>query len=391
MHTFFSIRMLSLKIFFKERKYFAPAFLYSCFALVFSTWIIYIPFLAEKLQITEGQIGTALFFASVGSFVMIPLANRLTDVLGVGRQAYWGYVLYGTSLYGIFLGASYYWLLAALFYYGMTSSVFAIAVNSLIAEMEKQAGKYIMTGSHGFWSIGGIIGASLGGYLAGRFELPLVHLSVLLVVLIGAQTFLRKEYYHIKGEARKKGEKRSTPWKPMLLIALIGMILMASEGAIADWSGLYLKQVVVVKPELLGLGYALFAGGMAVGRFTGDALSLRFGSWRLLRSAILVSLVGFALVLTVQTVLVFAGFLVVGLGFSIVVPEIYRLASNVPGVRAADGISLIAASSNVGFITGPVVLGFVAELHTLYASFLVLTVFVFLAYVLGSIQKRRAN
>src|SRR5690554_4926945 len=92
----FSIRMLSLKIFFKERKYFAPAFLYSCFALVFSTWIIYIPFLAEKLQITEGQIGTALFFASVGSFVMIPLANRLTDVLGVGRQAYWGYVLYGT-------------------------------------------------------------------------------------------------------------------------------------------------------------------------------------------------------------------------------------------------------------------------------------------------------
>ncbi|MCA1744221.1 MAG: MFS transporter [Bacteroidales bacterium] len=382
--------MLSLKIFFQERKYFAPAFLYSCFALVFSTWIIYIPFLAEKLQISEGQIGTALFFASVGSFVMIPVSNRLTDILGVGRQAFWGFILYGTSLYGIFSAPTYYWLLVALFYYGMMSAVFAIAVNSLIAEIEKQAGKYIMTGSHGFWSLGGIVGASTGGYLAGRFGMPLVHVTVLLVLLIGAQFYLRSEYMHIKGEARKKGEKRQMPWKPMLLIALIGMIMMASEGAIADWSGLYLKQVVLVRAELLGLGYSLFAGGMAVGRFTGDALSLRFGSWPLLRSAIAVSLLGFGLVLTAQIVMVFAGFMVIGLGFSIIVPEIYRLASNVPGVRAADGISLIAASSNVGFLTGPVVLGFVAELYSLYVSFMVLTAFVLAALLFSGIQKRRS-
>ncbi len=381
--------MLSLKIFFKERKFFAPAFLYSCFALVFSTWIIYIPFLAEKLQISEGQIGTALFFGSVGSLLMIPVSNRMTDILGIGRQSFWGFILYSTSLYGIFSAPTYYWFIAALFYYGMMSSVFAIAVNSLIAEIEKQAGKYIMTGSHGFWSLGGIVGASTGGYLAGRFGMPLVHLTVLLVVLIGLQFFLRREYMHIKGEARVKGEKRSTPWKPLMLIALIGMIMMASEGAIADWSGLYLKQVVLVRAEYLGLGYALFAAGMAVGRFTGDALSLRFGSWRLLRTAILISLVGFALVLTAQILVVFVGFLVVGLGFSIIVPEIFRLASNVPGVRPADGISLIAASSNVGFLIGPVVLGFVAELYSLYVSFMVLAAFVMAALMFATIQKRR--
>jgi MFS family permease len=381
--------MLSIKIFFKERKYFAPAFLYACFALVFSTWIIYIPFLAEKLQISEGQIGTALFFGSVGSFVMIPVSNRLTDVLGVGRQSFWGFILYSTSLYGIFSAPTYYWFLAALFYYGMMSSVFAIAVNSLVAEVEKRAGKYIMTGSHGFWSLGGILGASTGGYLAGRFGMPVIHLTVLLVILIGAQILLRREYMHVKGESRKKSERRHTPWRPLLLIALIGMIMMASEGAIADWSGLYLKQVVLVKIELLGLGYAMFAGGMAVGRFSGDALSMRFGSWRLLRSAIALSLLGFALVLTTQTLVVFGGFLVIGLGFSIIVPEIYRLASNVPGVRAADGISLIAASSNVGFLMGPVVLGFAAELYSLYASFMLLTGFVLAALLLATIQKRR--
>ena len=164
--------MLSLKIFFRERKFFAPAFLYACFALVFSTWIIYIPHLAAKLHMSEGQIGTALFFSSLGSFVMIPLSNRLIDVLGVGRQAFTGLILYAFSLYGIMLAPTYSWLIVALFSYGMVSAIFSIAVNSLIAEIEKRAGKYIMTGSHGFWSIGGIVGASIGGYIAGKFGMP---------------------------------------------------------------------------------------------------------------------------------------------------------------------------------------------------------------------------
>lgn len=179
------------------------------------------------------------------------------------------------------------------------------------------------------------------------------------------------------------------PWKPILLIAMIAMVMMASEGAIADWSSLYMKEVVIVRAELWGLAYALFAVGMAIGRFMGDAMSLRFGSWRLLSMAVLTSIVGFALVLSTVSVIVFCGFLIIGLGFSVVVPEIYRLASNVDGIRPADGISMIAASSNIGFLTGPVILGFVAELYSLYASFLVLTGFVVIAFVLVSLKKRR--
>jgi fucose permease len=105
--------------------------------------------------------------------------------------------------------------------------------------------------------------------------------------------------------------------------------------------------------------------------------------------AVLTSIVGFALVLSTVGVIVFCGFLIIGLGFSVVVPEIYRLASNVDGIRPADGISMIAASSNIGFLTGPVILGFVAELYSLYASFLVLTGFVVIAFVLVSLKKRR--
>ena len=379
--------MLSIKIFIKSRKYFAPAFLYSCFSLVFSTWVIYIPFIAEKMQINEGKIGGALFFTSLGSLLTIPLSNKLVDILGVGKQAFIGFVLYALSMYGMFLAPTYTWLCAALFLFGMMSCIFAIALNSLVATIEKQAGKYIMTGSHGFWSIGGIIGASTGSFIAGKLNMPLVHITILIAILLGLQLWLRKEYIHIRSEPRIEGKKGRLPVKPLLAIASIALIMMASEGAIADWSALYLKKVVMIKSHLLGFGYALFSLGMTLGRFTGDALSHRFGSWKLLRMAIGTSLAGFTLVLLVHPALALTGFFIIGIGFSIIVPEVYRLASNVKGIRTADGISFIAATSNVGFLTGPVLLGFIAELHTLYMSFMVLTVFVITALVMSLVRK----
>lgn len=379
--------MLSVKIFINNRKYFAPAFLYTCFSLVFSTWVIYIPFIAEKMQITEGKVGGALFFTSLGSFLTIPLSNKLIDILGVGRQAFIGFVLYAISMYGMFLASDYVWLCTALFLFGVMSSIFAISLNSLVATIEKQAGKYIMTGSHGFWSIGGIIGASTGGFIAGKLDMPLVHISILIAILIGLQIWLRKEYTHIRSEPRLKGDKHKFSVKPLIAIASIAMIMMASEGAIADWSALYLKKVVLMKNHLLGFGYALFSMGMTLGRFTGDALSHRFGSWRLLRMAIGTSLIGFTLVLMVHPALALIGFFIIGIGFSIIVPEVYRLASNIKGIRTADGISFLAATTNVGFLTGPVLLGFIAEMHSLYVSFLILSVFVTTALVLSLIKK----
>jgi MFS family permease len=379
--------MLSFKIFFQNRKYFAPAFLYSCFSLIFSTWVTYIPYIADKLHITEGKIGGALFFTSLGSLTMLPVSNRLVDKVGVGRLAFFGFVFYAMAMYGMFLAPNYQMLCLALFCFGMTSSVFAISLNSLTAVIEKRAGMYIMTGSHGFWSIGGMIGASTGGFIASMLGMPILHITVLIIVLIGLQLWLKKEYFHIRSEHYEKEKNRKFPIKPLLAIASIGIIIMVSEGAIADWSALYLKKVVVMKGPFIGLGYALFSLGMTIGRFTGDALSHRFGSWKLLRMAIGTSLIGFMLVLLTLPFSTLPGFFVIGLGFSIIVPEIYRLASTIKGIKTADGVSFIAATVNVGFLTGPVALGYIAELHTLHMSFIVLSGFVTLAFIMSFLRK----
>jgi MFS family permease len=379
--------MLSFKIFLQNRKYFAPAFLYSCFSLVFSTWVTYIPYIADKLSITEGKIGGAIFFMACGSLTMLPISNRLTRLLGEGRQAFFGFIFYAIAMYGMFLAPTYPWLCAALYFFGMMSSILAISLNSLTAIIEKQAGMYIMTGSHGFWSIGGMIGASTGSFIAGLLHKPLLHISLLVVVLITLQIWLKKEYFHIRSEHFVKQKHGKFPFKPLLGIASIGLVMMISEGAIADWSALYLKKVVVMKGLFIGLGYAFFSLGMAIGRFTGDALSSRFGSWKLLRMSIATSLIGFMLVLLASSYSAIPGFFIIGLGFSIIVPEVYRLASNIKGIRTADGVSFIAGTSNVGFLIGPAFLGFVAELQSLHLSFIVLSCVISLVLVFTFINR----
>lgn len=380
--------MLSVRIFFTNKRFFAPAFLYSCFSLVFSTWVTYIPYIAEKLGITEGKIGGAIFFIALGSLTMLPISNRLTDVLGVGRQALTGFTGYAIALYGLFLAPNYPLFCAALYLFGMMSSVFAISLNSLTAVIEKQSGMFIMTGSHGFWSMGGMIGSATGSFIAGLLHRPLLHISILIILLLSINyLWLCKEYIHIRTEKIPRKERGKLPLKPLIGIGVVGLVTMVSEGAIADWSALYLKKIVVMKYQFIGLGYALFSLGMAIGRFAGDTLSRRFGSWKLLSMAISTSLAGFILVIYASPFTAMPGFFIIGIGFSTVVPEVFRLASSLKGIRTADGVSFISGTANFGFLIGPAFLGFVAELQSLRISFVVLALLISTALVFTLFKK----
>jgi predicted MFS family arabinose efflux permease len=381
--------MLSFNVFIKQRKYFASAFLFACFSLIFSTWVTYIPHIADKIGITEGKIGGAIFFSAVGSFLMIPLANRFVDRIGVGRSTYLSLVVYAFTLFGPFLAYNYGSLCVALFIFGMASSWYAISLNSLTATIEKQDKVYIMIGSHGFWSIGGMVGAASGSFIAALLHNSLIHVSLIVVFIVGIQTYLRSEYYFRRGEHPSKEKHGKKHIKSLFIIAIIGLILMVAEGAIADWGALYLKKIVHIPIQYIGMGYAVFSFAMMIGRFSGDSLSKKHGSWQLLTYATLLSIMGFLLVLILQPIISLFGFFIVGLGFSVIVPEVYRLASNVEGIHTSDGVSFIAASTNIGFLAGPVLLGFLAEFKSLHLSFIVLTAFVSLAFFISLWKNRR--
>lgn len=381
--------MLALRLLFQNKKYFASAFLYACTSLIFSTWVTYIPQIAEKIGITEGRIGQAIFFSAMGGFVMIRICRHFVDKVGVGRYMYFALIAYCVSFYGPFLAYDYTTLCISLFVFGMANSSYSIALNSLTATIEKQDKVYVMSGSHGFWSLGGMVGAATGSFIAALINNPIVHISIVVLIILIIQTRLRKQYYDRRGELQQLGKPKSASMKPLYVIALIGLILMVSEGAIADWGALYLKKIIFLNIKYIGFGYAAFSLAMMIGRFTGDALSRRLGSWQLITYSCLLGLVGFLLVLVLNPIVSIFGFFVVGLGFSVVVPEVFRLASRIEGIKTADGVSFISATSNIGFLIGPVLLGFIAELKSLHLSFMVLTIFVSLAFFIALWQYKR--
>jgi fucose permease len=383
--------MISIKFFFRNKKYFASAFLYSCFSLIFSTWVTYIPHIAEKIGITEGRIGKAIFFIALGAFFMIRICRHLIDRIGVGRYTYFALLIYCICFFGPFLAFNYVSLCISLFIFGAAGSSYGISLNSLTATIEQEEGVYIMSGSHGFWSLGGMIGSAIGSFIAASVHNPLLHISVLVILIQIIQLRFKSQYFFRKGKHTPKEKHEHNGIMPLFIIALVGLVVMVSEGAIADWSALYLKKIILLNIKYIGFGYSAFSLAMMIGRFTGDSLSKKLGSWQLITYSSLIAIMGFLLVLILNPFFAIAGFFTVGLGFSVIVPEVYRLASNVDGVKTADGVSFIAATTNIGFLVGPALLGFIAELRSLHMSFIVLTCWVSLAFFIAFWKYKRKN
>jgi MFS family permease len=375
--------MISIRFFFRHKKYFASAFLYSCFSLIFSTWVTYIPHIAEKIGITEGRIGKAIFFSALGAFFMIRICRHFIDKIGVGRYTYFALLAYCICFFGPFLAYNYVSLCISLFIFGMAGSSYGISLNSLTATIEKQDDVYIMSGSHGFWSLGGMVGSATGSFIAALVHNPILHISVLVLSIQIIQSKLKSQYFFRKGEQPLIEKHKRNILMPLVVIALVGLVVMVSEGAIADWSALYLKKIILLDIKYIGLGYSAFSFAMMIGRFTGDSLSKKLGSWLLITCSSLIGITGFFLVLILNPILTILGFFVIGLGFSVIVPEVYRLASNIDGVKTADGVSFVAATTNIGFLVGPVLLGFIAEFKSLHLSFIVLTAWVSLAFFIA--------
>ena len=164
---------------------------------------------------------------------------------------------------------------------------------------------------------------------------------------------------------------------------------MGSEGAIIDWSGLYLKEVTLAKETLIGAGFLAFSVAMTIGRFLGDGISQRIGALQVMSLGAVIAILGYTLVLTGNTYLAIIGFLLNGLGFSVMVPELFRVGGKVKGISAAQGVAFIAGCGYAGFLTGPVILGYLAEHFSLTTSFWTLLGSALAIFLLTIVLKQR--
>ncbi|MCM4169634.1 Inner membrane protein YbjJ [Arenibacter antarcticus] len=365
--------MKSLRLILSNPRYFGPSWVFASINILFGTWAIYIPTVKDKLNIDKADLGVAIFFMALGVFIIFPIASRIIDWLGVGKATWYGVLFSCLTALLPLLAPNYYTLMAALFLFGASNGLTDIAMNTLVTEIEKEDSKNFMSASHGFFSLGGVL-AGLGSFLILWINNPALHMLYAVLLVLVVNLFFYKNFKNIVAAPIEREVFSFKLFKPLLVLGLVSFMVMGGEGAIVDWSGLYLQEVSMAPEALIGTGFLAFSVMMTLGRFLGDGISASIGPIKIVAFGAGISMIGYLLVLTTHIYMAITGFALVGLGFSVIIPELFRIGGTVKGIDSAKGVSFIAGTGYSGFLLGPVVLGFVAEEYSLNHTFTILLI-----------------
>ena len=354
--------MGGLKIFL-NKKYFGVALPFIINSLMMSTWLLYTPYTLGKLGITESQLGYAFFSMALGAVTSLSFSTKLIHDYGEGRYTFISTLGYILVIIFAVLMTSLSQLCILLFFAGAFAGSMDVGMNALVAHIEKVEDKRLLSACHGFWSIGFFIGASLGSVLLFYLDSPFVHMflmaTIAIVLHLAFFTPLRQERTNDK-IVEAPGKKRFQN-KTLLGFAVIGLMVMMSEGVVMDWSTLYMSQEIKVPELFIGYGLGMFSLFMAVGRFMMDPISDTYGSKFIVQGGLVVMVLGVVLVLAGTLFSALFGFAMIGFGVSGILPEIYRLSSKVEGVNACDGVATVAGTGYIGFLIGPIFIGYIVD------------------------------
>mgnify|MGYP002628094793 CR=1 FL=1 len=379
--------MNSLKLILTNIKYFAVVWVFSSLNFIVGTWVLYIPYVKNKLTLDDAQIGFALFCLALGVLTFLPLVPYLSNKLRLGRLTFFAIVAFAIAFIFPVLMPNYVLLCVSLFIVGIFSGITDIAMNALVSEIEKKDAVNIMSAAHGFFSLGGVLGATLGSIFMPIFHLPAYHMIAVTILIILINIGFVKHYFSIS-ETQYSKEKNSYSFKkikPLFGIAIICFVIMGSEGAIEHWSSLYLIEAVkITQQNLAGIGFIVFSVMMTIGRFFGDSISAKIGSIKIILLGCTFAIIGYCGILTGQFIITILGYGLLGLGLSVIIPELFRIAGTAKGIRPSIGISMVSGVGFVGFLLGPVILGYISYIYHLKISFFILLLLTFLALFIAN-------
>ncbi len=338
---------------------------------VFSTWISRIPAVQGALDLSTGRFGLALVGVAAGSLISMPVAGWLISRYGSKPVTTVSSLFFCVALTLPALATSATTLGLALGVLGLAAGAMDVSMNAQSVVVERMAQRPLISGFHAAFSIGGMAGAALGGLIAKagigvrpHFLFSGIGYFLLIAVVVGGL---------LPGSAdARKGRQRFRITPVILGLGAICFCFFLAEGAIADWSALYLKRDLGAGPVQASAGFALFAAAMAMGRLAGDGLRARFGPESLVRNGSLLSAAGLAAALLLaRTPWALAGFMMVGFGCSIIVPITFAAAGNLEQ-SAGGALAAVVTTGYLGLFVGPPVIGLAAEVLTLrWALFIV--------------------
>lgn len=337
----------------------------------FASWASRIPDIKQNLNLSEAELGTILFAIPIGQLIALPISAKTVIKYGSIRVSVVSLLLYGVALCTLGFSQTSWQLALALVFFGITGNFCNISVNTQGVYAEGLFPKPIMGSFHGSWSLAGFFGALTGMGMNALGFSPAIHFVVTAIVIL--LIVLTNKQFLVKAKPRIAKNDTSfwsafvgvLPW-----LGLIAFCCRTSEGVMYDWSGVYFQDVVKAPGALALLGYSAFMITMSCGRFLSDIFVAKFGRRKiLLISGVTVSIGLACSVMFPYLIPATLCFMLVGLGVSMIFPIVFSIAGSDPNVPTSAALTVVTSISFLGFLTGPPVIGYIAEQTSLRHSF----------------------
>ena len=332
--------------------------------VVLGVWLALIPKVQSGLNLDTSQLALGLMGTPAGMLMTLPFAGKMANTFGIRKILYIGFPVYFFSITLIGQAGGLYSLLLVLFLVGVCGSLLTLALNVHASRVEKHTRRVIMNRCHGFWSLGIMAGSFLGSVLESES-------TVWLILIICASASFPLALLLCLGLPSYENVN-SAEMSPALVITQFPAILIGicfftfgismTEGAMANWASVYVKEMLGPEAQGTGYGFGLFAAFVAFGRFFGDSLKIKLGTIKVARIFVNISILGLIfLVIANDLWLALAGFALIGLGVSVGFPLAVTAAASIDDKREASYVAFLSLIALIGFLVGPPIIGFLAK------------------------------
>jgi MFS family permease len=346
---------------------------------LFASWTAHIPHIKDHLHLGDGSLGIALLGAPMGSMLAMLAVSRLLPKFGgrrVVRVALVGYCLAG-PLVG--LSTSLVTFFIAFLLWGIFQGSLDVSMNAQAIAVEGRAGRRLMPGFHGSWSMGSLAGAGvgvLGVGLGWSLSEQLLIFAVPCLFVVGWLSTQMIPDHQVRVES-SSGLTEKARWsllqKAIVVLAAIAFADMFCEGAVADWTAVYLHGTLHTSAVVAGLGYAGYLLIMMTVRLLGNTVMNRFPVYLALPLLAIVGTVGLGVGLIInRPASVLVGFMCLGAGLALVVPMVFSACGHIPNVHPGTAVATVSACGWTGFVLGPPLIGAIASLTSLRTALFLL-------------------
>jgi predicted MFS family arabinose efflux permease len=352
----------------------ATRLIFLAFGIGISSWAPMIPFIKENIGVNDAELGLILFLCGIGALISMPITGYFVQKWSSRTMTLISALMVIVVFPFLVIVETPFAAGAALFAFGVSTGAWNVSINAQAVSVETRMNRPIMSGFHGLFSLGGLIGALMVSFLL-EFEVSLqscafIASTIMFSLVIFQWRNLLDDRVTQKPLSKAKS-KFVLPDNQVIFLGMICFIFFMAEGSMHDWSAEFLRSTLDYEPSFAGIGYALFSLTMAFGRLLGGKIIQKMGAFFVFQSGSLIAATGFLMVVLLgQGYIELLGFCLIGLGASNIVPILFSATGRISNVSSSVALTAVTTCGYVGMLIGPAFIGFVAQGVSLSFAFI---------------------